>query len=168
MGIKLVSDAVLVPLVYKGDDAIDLENSDLKKYQETAEISHLKFLPDMEPAKFFCGALDGLQGDELSKMEGTLYFGGKVESEDDAKAFKTNLDSTGKQKAYFRACVKKITGIPSVRLEPGNGFDKRGKKEIVGDLVLKALPWNVVIYIGGLCQKVNTVEERDAKNSPPR
>ncbi len=62
-----------VEIVSELDDAIDKEASDLAGYQETADISKLKFLPGMTPTVFLCNF--SLKGKEPAHIKNSMVGG---------------------------------------------------------------------------------------------
>ena len=166
MTMKLVSQMDQVKLVYPWDEAIDRENSDREQYKKTADPTHIKILDGHTPVVFYAGVLNGMLTERLNKMEGKLVWEKDATDDSNARSFETKIE--GKAFQYFRYCIKRITGIDGLVLGDKQGFQKDQQEWIVGEDVIRELQIPVILYIGGLCLKLNTPEGEDEKNSGPR
>lgn len=68
----------VVEVISEHDDALDKENSDYEKYQETGDISNLVFFEDKQPTKFICNF--ELKGKQAARIKNAMIGGHDEES----------------------------------------------------------------------------------------
>lgn len=112
MGIKFIDPKATTKIVSMSDDAIDKANSDLVKYQETYDLSHLKFLEGELPTYFLVGNIGSKHLVEIQQEHYVTELP-KIELGQtlDPKTFKPTIKPvrTGEMLVkYFRFGVKKI------------------------------------------------------------
>jgi len=68
MAIKLIDPNAVVRLISIQDEAVDLENSDVKAYGNTLNLKHIKFLEGMTPTFFLTKNINPITQAEINEV----------------------------------------------------------------------------------------------------
>lgn len=158
MAIKRLEQTNLnhVEVISENDDALDLENSDFEKYRETANVNHLKFLPDLQPTTFVCNF--NLKGRDLAGVQNAIIDG----TDDDGKP-KVALGSWSYKVA--KVTLKDIKNPDYLKPEERIEFKKDHKGLIHDDILTMLHRAGVVNEILGMYTSLTqTPQRRETKN----
>lgn len=112
MGIKYINPNETTKIVSISDSAIDRANSDMVKYQETYDVSHLKFLEGEEPTYFLIGNLGSTEQTTIQQEHYLTELPKLAPGEiPDPKTFKPKITQvrTGEMLIkYFKGGVRKV------------------------------------------------------------
>lgn len=155
MSVKFLSFGEVLKAVSISDDAIDRVNSDLKAYQQSYDVTHLKFLEGKSPTYFNLSNVAGpdlvvIQQDHYRTELPEMKQGMTTEELQNLKVKVIPVEQGMMLVKYFKAACKSITD--------------GGKEIMVTEEIINSIPSNILQELGSFVMTRNTLGEAKKKS----